>query len=129
MSPALARKAVAAELAVRDACAGAASHPMEGMARFLLRSEAIASSQIEGIAPSPQQVALAELAQEEDVRGFSQQARLVANNITVLRKASQELMELDLVGIDDIVAMHAALLPDERYQGIRTVQNWIGGSN
>ena len=129
VSPALARKAAVAEAAVGDACAGAASRAMEGMARFLLRSEAIASSQIEGIAPSPQQVALAELAQEEDVRGFSQQARLVANNITVLRKASRELVDLDLVDVDDIVAMHAALLPEERYQGIRTVQNWIGGSN
>ena len=131
VSQALARKAVIAELVVRNACAGAGagSRSMQGMARFLLRSEAIASSQIEGIAPSPQQVAIAELAQEEDVRGFSQQARLVANNITVLRKASQELVELDAVRVEDIVTLHAALLPEERYQGIRTVQNWIGGSN
>ena len=34
---------------------------LAGIARFLLRSEAIASSRIEGIAPSAQQVALADL--------------------------------------------------------------------
>ena len=39
------------------------------MARFLLRSEAIASSQIEGITPSAQQIALPELGQSENVRG------------------------------------------------------------
>jgi hypothetical protein len=38
-------------------------------ARFLLRSEAVASSRVEGIAPSAQQVALAELGQSEAVRG------------------------------------------------------------
>src|SRR4051794_31753455 len=41
---------------------------LAGIARFLLRSEAIASSRIEGIAPSAQQVALAELGQSETVR-------------------------------------------------------------
>jgi Fic family protein len=99
------------------------------MARFLLRSEAIASSLIEGIAPSPQQVALAELAQEEDVRGFSEQAKLVANNITILRHASRELVDADRVGVDDIVSLHSALLPNEQHHGLRTVQNWIGGSS
>ena len=128
-SPGLARRAAQAESAVRDVCSGARSRPLEGIARLLLRSEAIASSQIEGIAPSPQQVALAELAQVEDVRGFSDQAKLVANNISVLRGASQDLLDVEAVSVSDIVALHKALLPDERYQGLRRVQNWIGGSN
>ncbi len=45
-----------------------------GIARRLLRSEASSSSRIEGIAPSPQQVALAELGQAELVRGVSEPA-------------------------------------------------------
>lgn len=73
--------------------------------------------------------ALAEPAQVEDVRGFSEQARLVANNISVLLGASQDLLEVEAVSVGDIVALHKALLPDERYQGLRGVQNWIGGSN
>jgi len=81
---------------------------------------------IEGIAPSPQQVAIAELAEDEQVRGFSEQARLVANNIQVLRRASSELYTLENVAVEDIVRLHASLLPDERqHRGLRTVQNWI----
>src|SRR3954454_2745891 len=80
--------AAVAERAVRELATGPGAQALEGLARFLLRSEAIASSHIEGIA-SPQQVALAELAQDEDVRGFGDQARLVANNITVLRRAGE----------------------------------------
>ncbi len=121
--------ATVAERAVRELDRGRGARALEGLARFLLRSEAIASSLIEGIAPSPQQVALAELAQDEDVRGFSDQARLVANNITVLRRASEELARVDAVTVADVEALHRALLPDERHHGLRRVQNWIGGSS
>jgi len=121
--------AAVAERAVRDLATGPGMQALEGLARFLLRSEAIASSLIEGIAPSPQQVALAELAQDEDVRGFGEQARLVANNITVLRRAGAELATAEEITVADIEALHRALLPDERHHGLRRVQNWIGGSS
>ena len=120
--------ATVAERAVRELSNGPGAQALEGLARFLLRSEAIASSLIEGIAPSPQQVALAELAQDEDVRGFSDQARLVANNITVLRRAGEELATADAITVEDIEALHRALLPEEAHHGLRQVQNWIGGS-
>ena len=123
------RTATTAERAVRDLATGPGARALEGLARFLLRSEAIASSLIEGIAPSPQQVALAELAQDEDVRGFGDQARLVANNITVLRRAGEDLASADTVTVSDIEALHEALLPDEKHHGLRRVQNWIGGSS
>lgn len=103
---------------------------LAGVARFLLRSEAIASSQIEGIAPSAQQVALAELGQSETVRGVSEQARLVANNMTVVRQATTKLVDTDAVTVEDIVEIHRSLLPDEpRHHGLRSVQNWIGSSS
>lgn len=110
------------------------AHPeaavLASVARFLLRSEAIASSRIEGLAPSPQQVALAELGREESVRGVGEQARLVANNMTIVRDATTRLVEVERVSVDDIVELHRALLPDQpRHHGLRTVQNWIGGSN
>jgi Fic family protein len=128
VSGALAHKAAEAEAAVR-AVSSDIDRPLDGIARFLLRSEAIASSQIEGITPSPQQVALAELAQDEPVKGFGDQARLVANNITVVRTATSDLVARPAVSVSDIVALHAVLLPDERFHGLRSVQNWIGGSN
>ncbi|SON61471.1 Adenosine monophosphate-protein transferase SoFic [Mycobacterium simulans] len=102
---------------------------LEGISRFLLRSEAIASSMIEGIAPSPKQIAIAELAQDERIRGFSAQAGLVANNITVLRRAAVELVQAPAITVRDIVSLQSSLLPDEKHHGLRTVQNWIGGSN
>ena len=105
------------------------SASLAGVARFLLRSEAIASSMIEGISPSPQQVALAELAQDEPIRGFGDQARLVANNITILERATAQLVESDLVSVGDVQQLQSALLIEKRHHGLRTVQNWIGGSN
>lgn len=108
---------------------GPGSDGLAGVARFLLRSEAIASSRIEGIAPSPQQVALAELGQFETVRGVSEQAKLVANNMTIVREATTKLVEADTLTVDDIVELHQSLLPDEpRHHGLRRVQNWIGTS-
>lgn len=123
----LGAKAARAERDVRALSTGPGAAGLEGLARFLLRSEAIASSLIEGIAPSPQQVALAELSEDESVRRFSDQARLVANNITILRTAARELVATDVVTVADVEALHRVLLPEERRHGLREVQNWIGG--
>lgn len=62
------------------------------------------------------------------MRGFSDQARLVANNMTVLRHAARGLATADRVEVTDIEALQRALLPDEKHHGLRSVQNWIGGS-
>jgi len=106
------------------------AHDLAGVSRFLLRSEAIASSRIEGIAPSVGQVALAELGAQEAVPDVSAQARLVANNMTIVQDARTALVDADRVAVQHLVDLHAALLPGEpQHYGIRTVQNWIGGSD
>lgn len=103
---------------------------LAGIARFLLRSEAIASSRIEGSTPSAQQVALAELGLRETVRGVSEQAKLVANNMVIVRGATHELVRAETVTVDDIIALHRALMPEEpHHHGLRVVQNWIGTSS
>lgn len=104
---------------------------LEGLARFLLRSEAIASSRIEGMQVSPQQLALAELAQSEQLASgnFTRNAQLVANNITALRRAANDLAAAPSITTDGVDDLHRTLLPDERHHGQRTVQNWIGGSD
>lgn len=108
---------------------GPGAEGLAGIARFLLRSEAIASSRIEGIAPSAQQVALAELGLSENVRGVSEQAKLVANNMTIVREATTRLVETETVTVEDIIELHRSLLPDEpRHHGLREVPNWIGTS-
>jgi Fic family protein len=125
----LSRRVTAVERSIR-ALSGPGAENLAGIARFLLRSEAIASSRIEGIAPSAQQVALAELGQSETVRGVSEQARLVANNMTVVRRSTTELVETETLTVEHIVGLHQSLLPDQsRHHGPRTVQNWIGGSD
>lgn len=125
----LSRRITTVERSIR-AVTGPGADSLAGVARFLLRSEAIASSRIEGIAPSAQQVALAELGQSETVHGVGEQARLVANNMTIVRRSTTELVEVESLTVDHIVDLHKALLPDQpRHHGLRSVQNWIGGSD
>lgn len=129
VEPTLAQRAADAERGIR-ALNGVGGDALAAVSRFLLRSEAIASSQIEGLSPSPKQVALAELGHHEPVRGISAQAGLVANNMTVVREATTRLVQLDRIMVDDIVGLHRALLPEEpALHGLRERQNWIGGSS
>lgn len=129
VEPALARRAQQTETTLRRL--PTTSRGLEGLARFLLRSEAIASSRIEGLQVSSQQIALAELAQTDEtvVRGFTTTARLVANNITSLARATTDLAEAASIDVDGINRLHAALLPDEDAHSLREAQNWIGGSD
>lgn len=131
IGPELAVYAQRVETILRKSTTASTSNGLEGLARFLLRSEAIASSKIEGLQVSPQQIALAELAQTDDTvtRGFTATAGLVANNITALRQATTELADADAIDTTGIDRLHAALLPDERHHGLRRVQNWIGGND
>ncbi|MQA13374.1 MAG: Fic family protein [Pseudonocardiaceae bacterium] len=131
LSGELAARAADVEADVRRLSAAPEASSLEGLARFLLRSEAIASSRIEGMQVSPQQLALAELAQSEQLAttSFTRTAGLVANNITTLRKAASELATAPTITAAAIDDLHQALLPDERHHGQRIVQNWIGGSD
>ncbi|MGP3936891.1 Fic family protein [Nonomuraea sp. KM88] len=77
-------------------------------------------------------MALAELAAHESggvFKGFTATAALVANNVSTLRRAVTELVAVDAVSIEDIVALHAVLLPEEKQHGLREVQNWVGGGH
>lgn len=118
-----------AERAVRNSTD---SRDLEGIARFFLRSEAIASSRIEGVAPGTRQVAFAELETTEGAGslGASEQAQLVARNMTVVERARSELATADAITLEHIVSLQMALVAETpTAQGIRTVQNWIGGSS
>ncbi|MEU7912518.1 Fic family protein [Microbispora bryophytorum] len=131
VSPDIAREVSVVEGMVRRLVAHPAGDGIDGLARFLLRSEAIASSRIEGLQASPQQVALAELSGYDDgvSKGFTATARLVANNVTALRQAVTDLVAAESVSTSDIVALHQVLLPEERHHGLRQVQNWVGGGD
>jgi Fic family protein len=108
------------------------SRGLEGLARFLLRSEAIASSRIEGLEVSPQQVGLAELIAEENiaVRGANTTAKRVAANIAAVRQATLGFARAESVTVEGITDLQRVLTADQPdLQDLRRVQNWIGGSS
>lgn len=128
----MSRKAAVVERRILDLSSSGTITGLEGIARFLMRSEAIASSRIEGLAPSPDKVAVAELAKsdlQENIAGVSRIAELVANNVVALRELSSMSAKHQDLSVQDVIALHALLLDDNRIQGLRTTQNWIGGSN
>lgn len=129
VEPGLAREIARVERRIRAAVSGDAASGLEGVSRLLLRSEAIASSRIEGLAPAPAQVAIAELSGVEPVRGFSDVAELVANNIAVLRRVDGTLAAKDRLEVADVVGLHSTLFPSDGHPGVRQEQNWIGGSS
>ncbi|MEW1958663.1 Fic family protein [Kineococcus sp. NPDC059986] len=129
VDPVVSRRISEVERSIRRIAGGTTGVDLEGLSRFLLRSEAVASSFIEGIAPSSANVAVAELAQTEDVQRVGDQAQLVARNITIVARATEELVALDEVTVDDVVRLQSSLIHEERHHGVRVVQNWIGGSN
>lgn len=130
MSPQLSAEIAAVERRVLGLVRADGISELEDLSRFLLRSEAIASSQIEGIVPAAKQVALAEIGEAEDVRGVSEAAKLVARNMTVLREASYDLAHTEQVTISDLEDLQRALLgSDHPNVGVRSVQNWVGTSN
>lgn len=61
---------------------------LEGIARFLLRSEALSSSRIEGIAPQPDKVAIAELTRIDPADPGKKLPLLALRWIISLRQAS-----------------------------------------
>ncbi len=111
-----------AETAVRELTA--VGGPASSLLWPLLRTEAIASSRIEGLAVSHHRLAL-----ESADPGRDALAASVLGNLDALRRA------LDLAGgpitVDAIRAIHRALLKgtaDDAIAGeLRRVQNWIGG--
>ncbi|MDU6679041.1 Fic family protein [Actinomyces sp.] len=130
ISPQLSEEIAAVERRVLALAQADGITEFEDLSRFLLRSEAIASSQIEGIVPAAKQVALAEIGEAEDIRGISDAAKLVARNMTVVREASDRLARSQGVTITDLEQLQRALLgADHPAAGIRTVQNWVGTSN
>lgn len=130
ISPQLSEEIAAVERRVLGLAQADGITELKDLSRFLLRSEAIASSQIEGIAPAAKQVALAEIGEAEDIRGISDAAKLVARNMTVVREASDRLARSQSVTVTDLEQLQKALLgTDHPAVGIRTVQNWVGTSN
>ena len=122
----LSRKVAEVERQVRALRRTPGSGALERFSRFLLRGEALASSRIEGLQVSPQQLALVELEETTGAAGRPRPAQLVHANLVVLRRAVDVLADAGSVTSSGVVELHDALL-DDGYPGLREQQNWIGG--
>ncbi len=103
----------------------------EGLARLLLRAEAVASSRIEGLEAGPRRVLRAEAAISLGEASLDVTADEILGNIRAMQIALAEA-DGDL-NVEVLLAIHRELLRGTSHESlggvIRTEQNWIGGSN
>ncbi len=140
LSAELAAEAAEVDQLVRAFNNAAPTSPhLESLARFLLRSEAVASSRIEGVVASARAIAHLELMlatkagdDQRTNRGISDSAREVVNNVLALRSAVTALSGAQTVTVEDINGLQEALMVEtEQHETsgfLRTVQNWVGGN-
>jgi Fic family protein len=111
-----------ATAALGAAMRGAGDIDLDSFASLALRSEAAASSVIEGVQASAKSVALA------DFTGYgSLAAQEVARNARIMRLATRNLVQAEEVTVDDVERLQAQLVP--HLPGLRQEQVWIGGAN
>jgi len=123
-----------AEDAVRRLNASATSHvSLEGLTRFLLRAESVASSRIEGLAAGPRRLLDAEVALTQGGDAADRVAVEVLANIAAMEAAVELGAASSTITIDDLLDIHRTLMdvsPTADIGGVvRTAQNWIGGSS
>lgn len=128
LSSATSALAERAGVAVRELNQSAARlTPLEGLARQLLRSEALASSQIEGLSLSHRKLARAALEGHDDYK-----AQEILANMMAMEEAVRIGKCADPITAKDIEAIHRALAivpPLDRFAGqFRKEQGWIGGA-
>jgi Fic family protein len=99
----------------------------EGLGRQLLRSEALASSQIEGLNISPRKLAEADLAD----RDGHHKAQEIVGNIRALELATEIGADADPLDVDAITRIHREMATGtslDRIAGqLREEPSWIGG--
>lgn len=102
------------------------------LARLLLRTEAIASSKVEGLQVDIRQLARAESKMETGGKG-SPTVLEVLRNIGAMQLAVEQATEADSIGIKHIAEIHQKLMagaPMFPFAGVvRTEQNWVGGND
>jgi Fic family protein len=107
---------------------------LEPLARFLLRAEAVASSNIEGLVLNVRRLARSEAAERDGLPVTDATARAVLGNIRALDESLALASDPTLpVTLDDLLAVHRALLAGTRNEAwagvVRSEQNWVGGVN
>lgn len=123
-----------AEAAIRRLNATGTSHvSLEGLARFLLRAESVASSKIEGLEAGPRRLLDAEVVLAHGGDAADRIAVEVLANVAAMEAAVELGSSAETITLDDLLGIHRTLMERSETPGIggvvRTVQNWIGGSS
>ena len=113
---------------------GAGFDNADPLARFLLRAEAVASSNMEGLEVSVRRLARTEEVTREGRQATDATAVEVLGNVRAMEMAVSLLSDpARAVTVDDLRAVHCRLLentPHAAWGGIiRDEQNWIGGQS
>lgn len=123
-----------AETAIRDLNQAGTRHvSFEGLARFLLRAESVASSRIEGLDAAPRRLVEAEAVLAQGGESADRIAVEILGNITSMESAIDVATRGTKVELSDLLDIHRTLMDRSRTPElggvIREQQNWIGGSS
>ncbi len=123
-----------AETAIRDLNQTGTTHvSLEGLARFLLRAESVASSKIEGLDAGARRLVEAEALLAEGGETADRVAVETLGNIASMESAVELANEAREITLADLLGIHQILMersPTPELGGvIREGQNWIGGSS
>ncbi len=122
---------VRAEVALAS-CKSRSPRGLEGIARLMLRSEAVSSSQIEGLVIGGKRLMRAEL-QEMDPKNvrYDERAAEILANIHAAEEGIRIAGTQDAITMETLRAIHRALFSGTRLEDwggtVRDVQNWVGG--
>ncbi len=99
----------------------------------MLRAESVASSKIEGLEAGPRRLLDAENVLALGGEAADRIAVEVLANVAAMEAAVELGSSTDTITLDDLLGIHRTLMERSATPGIggvvRTVQNWIGGSN
>ncbi len=106
---------------------------LDGLARLLLRAEAVASSKIEGLEVGGRRLLHAEVARELGEKSRDLTAEEVLGNIDAMTWAVNNIGATQKIDLDHIREIHRRLVFGTRLEPhggvIRDRQNWIGGGD
>lgn len=123
-----------AENAIRNLNQGGTSHvSLEGLARFLLRAESVASSKIEGLDAGIRRLVEAETLLSQGGEVADRVAIEILGNIASMNSAIEHATNRDQIALEHLREIHRTLMehsPAPDLGGVvRVEQNWIGGSS
>ncbi len=123
-----------AELSIQKLNAeSTALHSSEGIARLLLRAEAVSSSHIEGLSIGTRRLLKAEANLTGARYQHDEAAAEVVGNIHAMQDALAAAEQEDFISTNTILGIHRALCTSthiEQFGGVvRDRQNWVGGNS